>query len=93
MEWRINSTKNTSELQKRYWYPIQWVWTDGKPRMLSSENVGNIHFTKIDGEQVATKNLNPKKSKKVMGVWKYPLEYITKQIKDLINKIQEWKSF
>ena len=36
-------------------YPIQWVRTDGKPRMLSSENVGNIHFTKIDCGQLLSR--------------------------------------
>ena len=29
---------------KLYLYPIEWVWTDGKPIMLSSENGGDIHF-------------------------------------------------
>ena len=37
-------------------YPIQWVRTDGKPRMLSSENVGNIHFTKIDCGQLLSRS-------------------------------------
>ena len=61
--------------------------------MLSSENAGNIHFTKIDGEQVATKNLNPKKSKKVMGVWKYPLEYVTKQTNTFKIRYKNGKHF
>ena len=34
-------------------YPFLWRWTYGTPIMLSSENAGNIHLTKIDGEQVS----------------------------------------
>ena len=60
--------------------------------MLSSENAGNIHFTKNRRWTIATEKLNPHQSQKVMGVCKYPLEYITKQKKDLQNNIQEWNN-
>ena len=46
--------------------------------MISFDNTVDIHITKIYGEQVSIEKVNPHQSKKVMGVWKNPLGYITK---------------
>ena len=75
--------------EKQSWNHIQCGFTDGNPIILSYENAGDIHLTKICGEQVATKKLNPHLSKKVTGVWKNQPGDMTKQTKDLQNKIQE----
>ena len=77
------------EPEKLSWYHIQWVWTNGKPSMLLSENAGNIWLEKRNGEQVAIKKLIPNQYKKVMGAWKNPLRYMTKHEMDMKNKIQK----
>ena len=39
--------------EKLFWYPIKQGWTYGRPKMIVSDNAGDIYVAKIDGEQVA----------------------------------------
>ena len=56
--------------------------------MIASDNEGDIHLTKRYGEQVNIEKLNPHQPKNVIGVWKNPLEYISKNTTYLQKKIQ-----
>ena len=60
--------------------------------MLSSENAGNIHLTKIYCEQVYFEDLDTHQCKKVMGVWKNPLRDMNKQTTEQKNKIKQWNN-
>ena len=53
---------------KLSWCNIQLGWAGGNPRMISSDNAGEIHLIRRDGEQVATEELNTLQYKKVMVV-------------------------
>ena len=59
--------------------------------MLSYEKLVYIHLAKRYGEKFTIEKLNPRQYKKLIGVWKNPLGYITNYTTDLQNKIQEWK--